>query len=45
VWVKKLDVLFAAAEADTGVLVLRIEAELAVGALAFVVGVPGTASD
>ena len=41
----KLKILFAAAEADAGVLVLRIEAELAVGALAFVVGVPCTASD
>ena len=37
--------LFTAAETDVRVLVLRIEAELVVGALAFVVGVPGTACD
>ena len=41
----KLKILFAAAEADVGVLVLRIETELVVGAFAFVVGVPGAAGD
>ena len=42
-WGAQTNFLLAAAEADARVLVLRIEAELAVGALAFVVRVPGTA--
>jgi hypothetical protein len=49
VWKNKsawsLDALLTAPEPYVRVLVLRIETELVVGALAFVVGVPGTASD
>ena len=37
--------LFAAPESNAGVLVLRVETELAFGTAAFVVGIPRSACD